>query len=394
MFKLPLMFETRLLRTTIFLLAILLLPVKSFSLSVSRSSVEKAVAQTIKPLMKKYNIPGMAVGIILNGESFSYEYGLTSKATSLPVTEQTLFEIGSISKTFTAALATYAEENGNLLLTDTVGKHLPDLLNSNLGKVTLINLGTHTAGGFPLQVPDDIKNNDQLMKYFNEWKPTYAPGTYRTYANPSIGLLGMIAAKSMKKDFRELIDEKIFTPLGMKNTFYDIPKTQMERYAQGYTKNNEPIRMASGILDSEAYGIRTTVRDLMLFIKANMQLLDLNQKLQQAINSTQKKYFKIGAMTQDLIWEQYDYPVQLKDLLAGNSSKISYESNPVISTSSKVETSENILINKTGSTNGFGAYVLFIPKKKSGIILLANKNYPIDERVMAAYEIISKLQIN
>ena len=58
----------------------------------------------------------------------------------------------------------------------------------------MLNLGTHTSGGLPLQVPDDITNNDQLMKYFRSWKLTYAPGTYRTYANPNMGMLIMVAA--------------------------------------------------------------------------------------------------------------------------------------------------------------------------------------------------------
>jgi beta-lactamase class C len=96
-------------------------------------------------------------------------------------------------------------------------------------------------------------------------------------------------------------------------------------------------------------------------------------------------------MTQDLIWEQYRYPVDLEDVLAGNSSKVSNEANPVVRIDPPSPPQDDVLINKTGSTNGFGAYVVFVPGKRIGVVLLANKNYPIDARVTAAYEILTRL---
>ena len=64
-----------------------------------KTTVEKIVAQTIAPLMARYGIPGMAVGIVAAGQSDVYNYGIASKATGKPVSNDTLFEIGSISKT-------------------------------------------------------------------------------------------------------------------------------------------------------------------------------------------------------------------------------------------------------------------------------------------------------
>ena len=107
------------------------------------------------------------------------------------------------------------------------------------------------------------------MAYFQRWKPAYAPGTYRTYSNLSIGLLGVIVAKSMNEDFGALMRETLFTPLALKHTFLDVPPDQMANYAQGYTKEDAPIRMAAGVLDTEAYGIRTTAGDLVRFLEAN-----------------------------------------------------------------------------------------------------------------------------
>ena len=356
-----------------------------------KADIEKIVAQVIQPVMEKYGVPGMAVGIVMRGQSYVYDYGVMSKATRKPITRDTLFEIGSDSKTFTATLAAYAEASGQLLLSDSASKHFPSLRGTSFDTVRLLNLGTHTSGGLPLQVPDDIKNNDQLMAYLQRWKPTYAPGTYRTYSNPSIGLLGVIAAKSMNGDFVALMEGTLFPGLGMKNTYLHVPKSQTENYAQGYTKTDTPIRMAPGVLAPEAYGIRTTAGDMLRFVEANMRMLDLDEKLQRAITNTHTGYYRIGAMTQDLIWEQYRYPVGLEELLAGNSAKIVLEANPATELDPPLQPQEGVLINKTGSTNGFGAYVVFVPEKKIGIVLLANKNYPIDARVTAAYEILTRL---
>ena len=368
-----------------------LLPRYNYAAGANEADLEKFVAHAIRPVMERYGVPGMAVGIVVKGRNYVYDYGMVSKATGRSVTKTTLFEIGSISKTFTATLAAYAQVNGKLSLTDMASKDLPSLRGSAFDHVSLLNLGTHTSGGLPLQVPNDITNNAQLMAYFQSWKPTYAPGSYRTYANPSVGMLGMIAAKSMNSDFVTLMQGTLFPELGMKNTYLEVPKTQTENYAQGYTTTDTPVRMTPGVLSSEAYGIRTSVGDLLRFVEANMRMLDLDEKLQRAIADTHTGYYRIGAMTQDLIWEQYQYPVKLQDLLDGNSAKISSEANPAIAIDPPLQSKYDVLINKTGSTNGFAAYVAFAPERKIGVVILANKSYPIDARVTAAYEILTRL---
>jgi beta-lactamase class C len=122
-----------------------------------------------------------------------------------------------------------------------------------------------------------------------------------------------------------------------------------------------------------------------------MQLLDIDATLQRAIFDTHTGYYQAGAMTQDLIWEQYRYPVTLDTLLAGNSEKMLFEANPVVQLDPPLQQQEASLLNKTGSTNGFSAYVAFVPAKKLGIVLLANKSYPIEARVTAAYAILTQL---
>jgi len=352
-----------------------------------RSAVDKA----IRPMMVKHDIPGVAVGVTVGGKPYVFHYGVASTETRMPITGDTLFELGSVSKTFTATLASQAQVSGYLSLLDKASKYLPSLRGSKFGEVSLLNLGTHTPGGLPLQVPTNVRNNDQLMQYLKEWRPTYAPGTYRTYANPSIGTLGLIAAIALGQDFETLMEQRLFPALGLTSSFINVPAAKMPDYAQGYSNQGAPVRMSPGVLSSEAYGVKSSVADMIRFVNANMNLIKLDEKLQRAITDTHTGYFKAGVMTQDLIWEQYSYPVALKALLEGNSSAMIFNATPVTEIKPPQEPREDVWINKTGSTTGFGAYVALVPKKRLGIVILANKNFPILERVTAAYEILMSL---
>lgn len=352
--------------------------------------IKNITDKTVAQAMKKDQIPGVAVAIVLNGQTYLFNYGLSDIEQKKPVTDSTIFEIGSISKTFTATLATYAEVEGKLNLTDMVENYIPELKGTPFGKVKLLNLGTHTTGGLPLQIPDEIQNMTQLIKYFHDWKPEKPTGTIRTYANSSIGTLGWITGQSLNIDFNSVMDQILFKPLGLTNTYFSIPNEKLTNYAWGYTKDNKPIHVNPGLLDNESYGIKTTATDLAIFLKANMNEISLSGSLKTALNSTHKGYFKVGKMTQDLIWEEYQMPVDLKTLKEGNSNSIILNPTPVIENNS-VEINDNVWINKTGSTNGFGAYIAFVPEKKFGIVILANKNYPNSERIEIAYKIYHTL---
>lgn len=351
--------------------------------------VRQIADRSILPLMAKEHIPGMAVGIIANGTPYVFNYGVASKETKEAVGPHTLFEIGSISKTFTATLTSYAQRRGYLRLSDKVGTYIEPLRGSAFGNVTLLELGTHTAGTLPMQVPDDINNDAQLTQYLKKFRSAAAPGTTRVYSNLSIGLLGLIAAHSMKGDFPAVMQERIFEPLGLRDTYIDVPADRIADYAQGYTRDGKPIRMAPGELWREAYGVRTTASDLLRFLQANMDLVDVTPNLRHALNDTHTGYFKAGAMTQDLIWEQYAYPVKLNTLLAG-TAEIG-DAVPATALHPPEGPKTDVLLNRTGSTNGFAAYVAFVPGRRIGIVLLANRSYPLPDRVTAAYKILTSL---
>ena len=353
--------------------------------------IRNTVDGAIRPLMAKDDIPGLAVGITVAGKPYVFNYGVASKQTRHPVSRDTLFELGSVSKTFTATLTSWAQAGGHLSLADPAEKYLPELRGTAFGAVSLLDLGTHTPGGLPLQVPDGIRSEDQMMRYFQAWRPAYAPGSHRTYSNPGVGALGLIAAKSLGQDFTALIERRLFPALGMTDSFIDVPAARMGDYAQGYAKGGAPIRMASGVFSAEAYGIKANAADMLRFLEANMGSIKLDETLQRAITGTHTGYVQAGPMTQDLIWEQYPYPVALQALLDGNSPAMALNATPVTEIKPPQEPRPDVWINKTGSTNGFGSYVAFIPEKRLGIVILANRNFPIEDRVSAAFKILTAL---
>ncbi|HHX8650291.1 beta-lactamase [Vibrio antiquarius] len=354
------------------------------------SQLKSVVDECAKGLINEYDIPGLAVAVTIDGKRYFYNYGLADVSKGSLVTNDTIFELGSISKTFAATLTGYAQEKGKLDMDDKVKDYIPELENSALGNTKLVNVATYTAGGLPLQFPSEVTNDAEMMQYYKTWKPEYEAGTKRKYSNPSIGLFGYIGALSMKSDYTEMMETVILPELGMTNTFVDVPKDKLNNYAFGYSSEGNPVRVNLGILDAQAYGIKSTSSDMLQYIEANMGQVQLNNDIENALELTHIKYFNTDTFTQAVGWEGYDYPVSLSQLLKGNSSDVILNAKPV-QASEPGTLGRDVWYNKTGSTGGFGAYVAYVPSKKIGIVILANKNYPNAERVEAAHHIISSV---
>nr|WP_228535239.1 class C beta-lactamase [Noviherbaspirillum malthae] len=353
--------------------------------------LRNTVDAAIEPLRREYRIPGMAVAVTFNGRRYFYNYGVASRQSGQKVSQDTLFEIGSVSKTFTATLAAYGEASGTLSLNDPAGKYWPALRGSALDKVSLLELGTYTAGGLPLQFPDEVARQEEIAAYYGNWKPDHAAGTHRLYSNPSIGLFGYLAARSMNRPYAELLQTVLFPRLGLDNTHIRVPERKMGQYAWGYARDDTPVRVNPGPLDAEAYGVKSSAADMLGFVEANMDSSRLEQKMAQAIATTHAGYFRMGSMAQALGWEWYAYPVSLDTLIENSSPDVVLKANPVTRLAPPAVPRGDVLFNKTGSTNGFGAYVAFVPAKGIGIVMLANRNYPNAVRIKAAYRILDAL---
>ncbi|MGY3893556.1 FOX/MOX family class C beta-lactamase [Aeromonas enterica] len=378
--------------TAVSLLALSALLLSPLSHGEGADPLTAVVDGAIQPLLKQHRIPGMAVAVFKGGKAHYFNYGVANWESGRRVSEQTLFEIGSVSKTLTATLGAYAIAKGGFQLDDKVSQQAPWLKGSAFDGITMAELATYSAGGLPLQFPDEVDSSDKMQTYYRHWAPAYPAGSHRQYSNPSIGLFGQLAASSLGQPFEQLMSQTLLPGLGLHHTYIQVPDAAMANYAYGYSKEDKPIRVNPGALAAEAYGIKTGSADLLRFVEANIGYQG-DEAVKSAIALTHTGFYSVGEMTQGLGWESYAYPVTEQALLAGNSPAVSLKSNPVTRFAVPKAMGEQRLYNKTGSTNGFGAYVAFVPAKGIGIVMLANRNYPIEARVKAAHAILSQLAL-
>ena len=371
-------------RLTLTLLAL------SSPLAQAAEPLQTQVDDVIEPLMKAEGITGMAVAVYTHDQAHYFSYGVASKLERTPVTADTLFEIGSLSKTYTATLAALASAEGSLDLTAQAQRYQPALAGSALGKARVLDLGAYSADCLPLQFPDEVRTDAQALTFLQRWQPHSQPGSQRCYSNPSLGLFGDLAARARHQPFATLMTQDLLPRLGLHHTYLQVPAEAQGLYAQGYDAQNRPVRVSPGPFADAAYGIKTSARDLLRYARLHMQPAELAPALRQAVDITQQGYFEVGAMTQGLGWERYPYPVSLATLIDGNGPQMVREPQATQRLDPALPRQTAAWYNKTGSTNGFGAYVAFIPGQNKAIALLANRNYPNEARVRAAYQILSE----
>jgi beta-lactamase class C len=370
-------------RTLLGALAASALPACAQRAPLTAAALAATVDNAYRPLLQDHAIPAMVVGVLEGGRSHFFPYGAA--------TPDTLFELGSLSKCFAATLACHAQAIGRLSLADPPGKYLPMLRGSALDQATLLHYGTYTAAGLPLQFPDAVATDAAALGWLRSFQPTAAPGAVRRYSNPSIGLMGHAAAAALGIDYATACEGQLFPALGLQNTFVRVPAHALPAYAWGTSRDGRPVRVNPGAFDAEAYGVKSTARDLLRFVQAQVQPGALAAPLREAVRVTQAPHFEVGAMVQGLGWEQYPWPCPRDRLLDGNSTAMALEPQPARRITSVPWDANATLFNKTGSTNGFGAYAAFVPSRGAGLVMLANRNFPNAARVAAALEVLSAL---
>lgn len=349
------------------------------------AEIKAAADAAARTIMQQHDVPGLAIAVTQNGERHLFNYGVAARDSGLPVTDATIFEIGSVSKTFTAALGV-AMHKGLMKAEDPAGGFLPWLGDSALARTPVMNLATYTAGGLPLQFPDSVSDDASMQAWFAGWKPKSAPGKSRQYSNPSIGLYGAAVAAAMDGDFAALMQSEVIQPLELQSTFTHVPDERMDDYAWGLNRDGRQVRVNPGALDTQAYGIKTTASDLALFLEAQMDAGSLDGGLAQA----HRPQFQVGPMLQAYGWEIYEDPADLDALLAGNSTDMAMKAQDARPLDTE-QPLPHALYNKTGSTAGFGAYAVFLPDRQAGIAILANRNYPNADRIRAAHAILQAM---
>lgn len=143
------------------------------------TDVKADIKQAVTAFMRANDVPGVAVEIYVDGKPQSYYFGLADKVKKTPVTKNTIFEVGSITKVMTSLLLAQQVDSARMQLDNSVIDYIPDLP-AQYEDITLVNLATHTAG-LPFDVPDNISATAAMHDYLNKWSPTFSPDEQWVY---------------------------------------------------------------------------------------------------------------------------------------------------------------------------------------------------------------------
>lgn len=261
------------------LLLLTLLPLAAPARAASSSTTELA-AYADRLLAEAYpaDEPGATAIVVREGEVVLRKgYGLANVELQVPNAPEMVFELGSVTKQFTAAAILMLAERGQLRIEDDFTKYLPDYSTQGR-KITIEHLLTHTSGipsytGLPEWLPrmrEDMRL-EALIGLFKDKPLEFEPGERWAYNNSGYVLLGAIVEKVSGKTYEQFIEEEIFKPLGMKDSRYGHMEELVPRRAYGYGRDSENWKNAEYLSLTQPYAagsLLSTVDDLALWDKA------------------------------------------------------------------------------------------------------------------------------
>ncbi len=216
--------------------------------------------------------PGAAVLVVKDGETVLRKgYGLANLELGVPIQPDMVFEIGSVTKQFTAAAVLMLAERGLLSLDDEITRHLPGYPTHGQ-KITIDHLLTHTSGipsytGLPEwmeRVREDMKV-EQLIAMFKDKPLEFAPGERWAYNNSAYVLLGAVIEKASGKTYEDFIEQEVFKPLGMTRSSYGHNREVVPGRVEGYDKESEGYERARYLSMTQPFAagsLLSTVDDL------------------------------------------------------------------------------------------------------------------------------------
>jgi CubicO group peptidase (beta-lactamase class C family) len=273
-----------------FVLIVLTAVVFCFSNSVYSAEIPLQIKNSLKERMAFGLLKGVVVGVI-DKEGVEYiSYGGTSVNSNRAIDENTLFEIGSITKTFTATLLADAQERGEINQDDSVATYLSSVSNPNLADISLVSLANHHSGlsvlpsNFSPENPADPYTDysrKNLYDYMQGIKKSELNiGSY-LYSNTGAGLLGHVLTVASAKGYSNLLKERVTSNLDMSRTYVGVPSNQ-SNLAVGYNGNRVP-HWTFDVLEG-AGGIFSTAQDMLSYLQAQTTYKD--KYLTQAFRKT------------------------------------------------------------------------------------------------------------
>lgn len=320
--------------------------------------ISEEVKDNIKSRVENAINTGIVVGVISSNGITYYSYGVKSLETNDAVDENSVFEIGSISKTFTGILLADMVIKGDLNLDDPLQSLLPNGITAptkNGEAIKLFQLSNHTSS-LP-RLPNNMSpanpsnpyadySEKQLYDFLNSYELTRDIGSKYEYSNYAAGLLGHVLASKRKLTYEELMVEVIAKPLGMENTRVVLTPQMKKNLAMGHRNGLEVENWDSPTLTG-AGAIRSTAVDMLKYLAANM-----------------------GIEKSSL------YPAMQ---LAHKNSR-SEDSNPIVGLGWHTLEQDGVqIIWHNGGTGGYRTFAGFIKGGDKGVVVLSNSNAGVDD---------------
>ena len=328
------------------------------------------IIEQLPALLTQYKVPGAAVGVYVDGEVFDFASGVLSHATGVAATADSVFQVGSITKTWTATMVMQLADEGLLDLDTAVVTYLPDfdLADSDAAKaMTVRQLLCHTAG-FEGDIFTDTGNNDDCVEKYVATLATdpqlFPPGEMFSYNNAGFCVLGRIIEVLRGKPYDQALREHLFAPLGLTHAATDANSAILYRAAVGHMPNPEdpdgqpvPAPMWSLAKSNAPAGAMLAMRprDLLAFAAMHLnggKAADGTQVLSEAsaaaMQDKQATVPPLGLMGTHwgLGWELFDFPA-------------------------------GFVFGHDGSTIGQAAFLRIVPGQNIAIALLTNGGNPI-----------------
>ena len=325
----------------------------AFALCGHAASIPDEVKGGITERVDRGKSPSIVVGLVGPDSVEYFSYGKASLPDGAAVDENTVYEIGSITKVFTAILLADMAERGEVSLTDPIEKYLPKEVKAPKadGKSILLEHLSIQNSGLPA-MPTNFRPKDManpfadytvamLHEFVGKAIPRPGVGEKYLYSNVGVGLLGHLLERASGKGFEQLVLDRISTPLGMSDTRIVFSDSMLARLAKPHADGKEGKNWDIGSL-AGAGALRSTAKDMIRFVQANLGQID--SPLFKAMEETHKPRAEAGSDTMHigLGWHILTTP-------AGND-----------------------IVWHNGGTGGYHTFAGFLKNTKTGVVVLAN----------------------
>ena len=309
----------------------------------------------------------LSIGVLEDGNWTKIGYQLEDNGFVKIKNEDKIFEVGSITKTFTASLITKLVDEGKMKLSDPIQKYLPVQMAQDSFKnntITIQHLITHTSGlssgpsSFTLPylralifTPKNPNRNfkaKQYFRYLKKFKLDYVPGRKWEYNNAGYGLLGTFISDIIGMSWEESVRENIFTPLGMRDSYFTIDKHNKDSFIVGITAKGKKSKTWEMKFINPAGAIKSTLNDMIIYTSAQI--------------AASPKKFGFFETTHDPLNFQIKMPED--KLWKGNAMGLGWWHN--------LEDPQNTFIWHAGSSGGYTAFVGFSKSKGKAVVILSN----------------------